>query len=331
MPNNIRERFNNFRNKQFQILDVQQLQAELLTESTLDSSYLILVIGSCAIATFGLLSNSAAVIIGAMIVAPLMLPIRGIAFGALQGNIILFRKGLIALTVGTLLAILIAWGLGIVVRLPSYGSEIFARSEPNLLDLGIAVAAGSISGYAKAEPKISGTLAGTAIAVALMPPICVVGLGLAQGNWSLSIGATLLYLTNLLGIALSCMLTFLAAGYASFKRARKPLIWTLALTGILLIPLGVSFARLIRQAQLQTSLEKALLNKTVTFQRLELLRSETNWLANPPAVRLNVRAKEAVTSRQVQLLEEFIEREMGQPFTLIFEVGQVEEVRRSGS
>jgi uncharacterized hydrophobic protein (TIGR00271 family) len=331
LANNIRKRFNHFQQKQLQVLDIQELQAELLTESTLDVSYLILVIGSCAIATFGLLSNSAAVIIGAMIVAPLMLPIRGIAFGALQGNIILFRKGLIALTVGTLLAILIAWGLGMVVHLPSYGSEIFARSEPNLLDLGIAVAAGSISGYAKAEPKISGSLAGTAIAVALMPPICVIGLGLAQGNWSLSIGATILYLTNLLGIALSCMLTFLIIGYTSFKRARKPLIWTLALTGVLLIPLGVSFARLIRQAQLQTSLERALLNKTVTFQRLELLKSETNWLANPPVVRLNVRAKEAVTPRQVQLLEEFIGREMGQSFTLIFEVGKVEEVRRPGS
>jgi uncharacterized hydrophobic protein (TIGR00271 family) len=327
--NNIRERFKSFRSKQFHRLEIQQLQAELLTESTLDLSYLILIVGSCAIASFGLLSNSAAVIIGAMIVAPLMLPIRGLAFGALQGNIILFRKGLIALTVGTVLAVLMAWGLGMLVRLPNYGSEILARSRPNLLDLGIAVAAGGISGYAKVEPKISGSLAGTAIAVALMPPICVVGLGLSQANWSLSIGASLLYLTNLLGIALSCMLTFLVAGYASFKRARKPLILALALTGILLIPLGVSFARLIRQAELQTSLERALLNRTVTFQRLELLRTETNWLANPPQVRLNVRAKAPVTPRQVQLLEEFIEREMGQPFTLIFQVGQVEEVRRS--
>jgi uncharacterized hydrophobic protein (TIGR00271 family) len=329
LPNNIRERFKHFRSKQFQTLEIQQLQTELLAESTLDFSYLVLVVGSCAIASFGLLSNSTAVIIGAMIVAPLMLPIRGLAFGALQGNITLFRKGLIALTVGTLLAVLMAWGLGMLVRLPSYGSEILARSEPNLLDLGIAVAAGAISGYAKVEPKISGSLAGTAIAVALMPPICVIGLGLAQGNWSLSIGASLLYLTNLLGIALSCMLTFLVAGYASFRSARKPLIWTLALTGVLLIPLGVSFARLIRQTQLETSVKRALLSKTLTFQKLELLRTETNWLVNPPQVRLNVRAKEPVTPRQVQLLEEFIQREMGQSFTLIFEVGQVEEVRRS--
>lgn len=86
--------------------------------------------------------------------------------------------------------------------------EVLARSEPTLLDLGIAIAAGGISGYAKVEPKVSSSLAGTAIAVALMPPVCVIGLGLSQADWSLSLGATLLYLTNLLGITLSCMLVF---------------------------------------------------------------------------------------------------------------------------
>ncbi|MBG1242458.1 DUF389 domain-containing protein [Nostoc sp. NZL] len=329
MGNNIRDRFKNFRRRGSQPEQLQQLQTDLLAESTLDSAYIILIISSCAIATLGLLSNSAAVIIGAMIIAPLMLPIRGLAFGALQADITLFRKGIIAVAVGTILAVAIAFSLGWLVGLPRYGSEILARSRPTLLDLGIAVAAGGISGYAKVETKISASLAGTAIAVALMPPICVIGLGLAQGNWSLSFGATLLYLTNLLGIALSCMVTFLVAGYTSMARARQPLIWTMALTTILLIPLGVSFARLVRQAQLETSLRRALLNRTVTFGRLQLLNSNTNWLTNPPEVRLSVRAREPVTPRQVELLEEFIEREMGQTFTLIFEVGQVEEIRRS--
>ncbi|MBD2533215.1 DUF389 domain-containing protein [Nostoc flagelliforme FACHB-838] len=329
MGNNIRDRFKNFRRRGSQPEQLQQLQTDLLAESTLDSAYIILIISSCAIATLGLLSNSAAVIIGAMIIAPLMLPIRSLAFGALQADITLFRKGVIAVAVGTMLAVAIAFTLGWLVGLPSYGSEILARSRPTLLDLGIAVAAGGISGYAKVETKISTSLAGTAIAVALMPPICVIGLGLAQGNWSLSFGATLLYLTNLLGIALSCMVTFLVAGYTSMARARQPLIWTMVLTTVLLIPLGVSFARLIRQAQLETSLRRALLNRTVTFGRLQLLNSNTNWLTNPPEVRLSVRAKEPVTPRQVELLEAFIKREMGQAFTLIFEVGQVEEIRSS--
>lgn len=325
----IKNRFRYSRRKRAAPAQVEQFVTELQAESKLDEIYLVLIVGSCAIATFGLLSNSAAVIIGAMIIAPLMLPIRGLAFGALIGDVSLFRQGAVSIAIGTVLAILISGLLGVLVALPSYGSEVLARSEPTLLDLGIAVVAGGISGYAKIEPKIAGSVAGTAIAVALMPPVCAIGLGLAASDWSLSIGATLLYLTNLLGITLSCMLTFLIAGYTRFRHARKALTWATILTVILLIPLGVSFARLIRQAQLQTSLEQALLNRTITFQRLELIGMDVNWLSSPPTARLNVRAREPLTPRQVQLLEEFISREMKQRFTLIFEVGQVEEVRRS--
>jgi uncharacterized membrane protein len=115
----------------------------------------------------------------------------------LESNIILFRKSLNAISIGTILAIILALFIGYLVRLPEFGSEINSRSRPTLLDLGIAVAAGGISGFAKVKPKISGSLAGTAIAVALMPPVCVIGLGLSHGNWSLSIGATLLYLTTI--------------------------------------------------------------------------------------------------------------------------------------
>ena len=196
-----------------------------------------------------------------------------------------------------------------------------------MLDLGIAIVSGGISGYAKVQPKISGSLAGTAIAVALMPPICVVGLGLSQGNWSLSWGATLLYLTNLLGITLACMLAFLFTGYASLRRAHRALFWTLALTAILVVPLGIGFFRLVRQAQLETSLKQALLNRTVTFQRLGLLKIQTNWSMNPAEVYLNVRAQDPITPKQVSLLQAFVEREMQQPFTLVFIVGQVQEIR----
>ncbi|BBD61329.1 hypothetical protein NIES2109_41570 [Nostoc sp. HK-01] len=331
MVNNLRNRFREFKKKRVEPLEIQQLVAEFFEESTSNNTYLILIIGSCAIATFGLLSNSTAVIIGAMIIAPLMLPIRALAFGALVGNVNLFRQSTIAVLFGTLLALLISYSIGLLVNLPSFGSEVLSRSKPTLLDLGIAVAAGGISGYAKVNSKISASVAGTAIAVALMPPICVIGLGLAKSDWSLSLGATLLYLTNLLGISLACMLTFLFTGYSPFRRARKVLLWALSLTGVLLIPLTVSFSELFRQAQLETSLKRALLNRTVTFQRLELLKTDTNWLTNPPQVRLSVRAQKPVTSKQVRLLEAFLKKEMGQVFTLVFEVSQVEEVRRENS
>lgn len=328
MRNNIRDRFSYVKSRKVASQDIQQMHIGLLEESSLDLNYVVLILGSCAIATLGLLSNSVAVIIGAMIIAPLMLPIRGIAFGALEGNVVLVRKGLIAIVVGTLLAVALASLLGSLVGLPEFGSEVVARSKPTLLDLGIAVAAGGISGFAKVEPKVSATLAGTAIAVALMPPVCVIGLGLSQADWSLSLGATLLYLTNLLGITLSCMVTFVITGYTPLHRARKALGWMLGCTAILLLPLGISFVQLVRQAQLEASLKQVLLNRTVTFQRVEIINSDVNWFTDPPQVRLSVRTSGDLTPKQVRLLEEFVAKEMGQHFTLIFQVSQVEVVRR---
>lgn len=325
----IHNRFNNLKNRQPIAQNVQQMRSSLLEESTLELNYIVLILGSCLIATLGLLSNSAAVIIGAMIIAPLMSPIRGLAFGALEGDILLFRKAAISLGLGTVLAIFLALLVGLLVGFPEFGSEVIARSRPTLLDLGIAVAAGGISGFAKVQPKVAETLAGTAIAVALMPPICVIGLGLSQANFALSSGATLLYLTNLLGITLACMLTFLMAGYTPLHRARRALLWTTILTTIITIPLGVSFFQLTRQTRLEASLRRALVNRTITFQRLVVIKSDVNWLTSPPQVRLNVRAKGVVTPRQVQLLEEFIAKEMGQQFQLVFEVAQVEEVRNA--
>jgi len=310
--------------------EYQKLRAILVEESKFDLPFLVLIIGSCIIATLGLLSNSTAVIIGAMVVAPLMLPIRALAFAAIEGDILLFRQSLISIISGTIVAVFLSFALGYISDIPIFGSEIFARSKPNLLDLGIAIAAGGISAYAIIEPKVSPTVAGTAIAVALMPPVCVVGLGLSQANWLLSFGATLLYLTNLLGITLSCMVTFLLQGYTPMVQAKTALVLAGVLTSILLIPLGISFVDLVRQSRLESSLRQALVNRTITFQRVELAGLSTNWLVNPPEVRLFVRAKEEITPRQVELVEEFVSRIMGQPFTLIFEVNQVQEVRRTG-
>ncbi|MBW4511534.1 MAG: DUF389 domain-containing protein [Scytonematopsis contorta HA4267-MV1] len=328
MIQNASELIKNFQHKRVEATQLEELQTELLDESTPSLTYLILTVASCTIATLGLITNSAAVIIGAMIIAPLMLPIRGLAYGALTGNILLFRRGLIAIVFGTLLSIGLAYCIELLVGISTFDTEVLSRSKPTLLDLGIAVTAGSIGGYAKVKPTISGTLVGTAIAVALMPPICVIGLGLAQTNWSLSQGAAVLYLTNLLGITLACMLTFLIMGYSFIERAGAALFWTLLLTGILLLPLSVSFAQLVRQTNLESNLKNALLTKTITFERMELLKIDANWLTHPPQVRLIVRTKETVTPKQVGLLEKFLQKEMGQPFTLIFEISQVKEVRR---
>ncbi len=305
---------------------IRYIEDSLLRDSTLNQDYLVLILGSCAISTFGLLSNSAAVIIGAMVIAPLMLPIRGLAFGALAGNVKLLTEAGKSLLVGSAIAVLMAVMLGSLINFP-FGSEVLGRSQPTLLDMGIAVVAGAISGFAKTEPKLSNTLAGTAISVALMPPVCVIGLGLSRADAALSQGATLLYITNLLGITLSCMLVFLMTGYAPLAKARGPLVITLICIGMLGIPLGASYFALIRQDRLEASIRRALVENTETFKTVELQDIQSNWSTNPPEITLQVYAQEPITPKQAYLLQEFVVDAMKQPFSLVFQVSQYQEVR----
>lgn len=329
---NFRNRLKKYRRERPSPEKLIEMKTGLTEESALDIYYLALTVGACAIATLGLLSNSTAVIIGAMIVAPLMLPIRCLAFSALSGDRDLFRKALIALAVGTVASIALAWLLGIWIRLPSFGSEILSRSQPTLIDLGIAIAAGAISGLTKVEPRISSSLAGTAIAVALMPPLCVIGLGLSQANWTLSTGAALLYMTNLLGITLSCMFIFLITGYTSLRRGAKALRRTAIFTSLIAIPLGAGYTHLWRQKALEVLVQEVLVNRTTTFQQLNLMSIDTDWRAQPPeaVLGISVAGEQMPTPKQVRLLEDFVAKETGQRFALVFEVSQIERISRDG-
>lgn len=328
----MRERLDHFNKKYFVGRRVspqahQHMQDSLLDEAELDYDYVVLTLGACLIATLGLLSNSAAVIIGAMLVAPLMSPIRSVAFGILEGDLELVTTGLKALGTGTFISIALSALIGLSSGFLGYGSEVLARSSPTLLDLGIAITAGGLSGYAKVQPRLSSTLAGTAIAVALMPPLCVVGLGIAQFDGALTRGASLLYLTNLFGITLACMVAFFLAGYSPFRRARRPLGVVVLLTGVLVVPLGIGLIELVRQNQLEANLKNTL-EQTQTFRNVRLVSSRTSWQTSPPTVEMVVNAIEPISPNQVRLLEEHIARRMNQEFRFIFQVNEVKEVTR---
>jgi len=154
-------------------------------DAALSQYYVVLTLASCVIATLGLIENSVAVIIGAMIVAPLIGPIQAFAFATLDGDAALVRKSVATAVVGGLIAVGASWALGTAIAVSATGSEVLARTRPNVLDLAIAIAAGGVAGFAKVRPAIGNAIAGTAIAVALMPPLCVVGLALSEGNFRL--------------------------------------------------------------------------------------------------------------------------------------------------
>lgn len=170
--------------------------------------YYLLTILSCLIATAGLLQGSPAVIIGAMIVAPLITPILAFSLGVVWGDTQLIKTSIESLIKGTLLAILISGTLALFVPIAEYNNEILARTKPTLFDILIAVSSGLVGAYGNANKKISNTLVGIAIAVALMPPLCTIGIGAGNFDWPIARGALLLYTINLISISLAGALVF---------------------------------------------------------------------------------------------------------------------------
>ncbi|MGC1549808.1 MAG: DUF389 domain-containing protein, partial [Rhodanobacter sp.] len=208
--------------------------------------YAFMVIMSCGIAILGLLQSSAAVVIGAMLISPLMGPIAQLGFSLCVVDFRMMRRALTALIVGVALALAVAVCVVWVSPLREPTSEILARTQPTLFDLMVAVFSGLAGGYAVITRK-GEAIVGVAIATALMPPLAVVGYGLAVRDMGIAGGAFFLFMTNLLAIAFS--MTLIAKWYGfGVGNSPKNTAWqagVIAGTFILLaIPLGVALQRI---------------------------------------------------------------------------------------
>lgn len=179
--------------------------------------FAVLTILSTLIAAFGLVADSVAVIIGAMLVAPLMTPILAVAAALVLSNVRQLVTNLAVLAGGVVLAIGTAWlatrlGLQDLTTATALPDEILGRTSPSLLDLGVAVAAGLAAGYVITHPRVSSSIAGVAIAVALVPPLATVGITYSVGATAESRGALLLFATNLVAIVLAAIVVMLLSG-----------------------------------------------------------------------------------------------------------------------
>jgi uncharacterized hydrophobic protein (TIGR00271 family) len=179
-------------------------------------SYWLGIVFSAGIATFGLVLNSPAVIIGAMVISPLMGPLMAAGLGLASGDLYLTFKAITNLILSIALSIALSALLVWILPFHYATSEILSRTKPNLLDLGIALLSGLAGSVAVCRINVGDgmmTLPGVAIAVALMPPLCAMGFGLGAGaNTAIMGGAGLLFLTNLVAIVSSAFLVFLLIG-----------------------------------------------------------------------------------------------------------------------
>lgn len=327
-------------------------QSDLLFEQIGQSSspglsfYFMLAMAT-AIASFGLLANSAPAIIGAMIVAPLMSPIVGFSFAAILGARDLALHSVVAIVTGVVLVIGIAFLCTLAVGLRVVGSEIIARTAPSTLDLMVALCSGAAAAFAHSRVGIANSIAGVAIAVALVPPLSVVGIGLALGDSAVSAqaialsdlhhkgngasmagGAFLLFVTNILGIVAAAILVFGLQGYGNW---RKPF----AVAAVLMLASFFVVERLDRRLEIifVEDLVKRLYVDAVS-QNTDIVSEDAYiWQVrgeraegglSVTVVMLGIRENLGRTREAAETFRQMISEELGEPVTLRLEIIPIE-------
>ncbi len=198
--------------------DRVQIYTRLRRNARADTDYFTLIALSAGIAAFGLLLNSPAVIIGAMLVAPLMSPIVGVGLAIVQGDGRFLRLAVGAVLRGAMWATVVGFVIGLIRPDDPLTAEVLSRTAPTLLDLGVALLAGMAGAYALCESDAAGALPGVAIAAALVPPLASAGIALAAflfgpARAQLGLGALLLFSTNFIAITSAAVFVFLALGF----------------------------------------------------------------------------------------------------------------------
>lgn len=209
-----------------------------------------MILMSAGIAILGLLQSSPAVVIGAMLLSPLMSPIIGGGFALAVGDAKELKRCLITLAAGSIVAVLFTALIVFLSPIQTVTSEIAARTRPNLFDLFIALFSALAGAYAMIRGK-EGTIVGVAIATALMPPLAVVGFGLATFNWPVFAGALMLFFTNFMTIGLSAAVMARLYGFHTSltpDQTRMQVYGILAALVVLAIPLGWSLRQIAWEA-----------------------------------------------------------------------------------
>ncbi|WP_062516297.1 DUF389 domain-containing protein [Demequina gelatinilytica] len=209
----------------------------------------VMLVLSVAIATYAILADSTAVVIGAMLVAPLMTPIVALAGALVNGWARRAFHSAVLVGSGMVVAILLSYGLAAwspVAIAFATNSQITSRVAPTVVDMLVAIAAGAAGAFATVNSRVSSSIAGVAIAVALVPPLAVVGVSLSGGRIGDASGALLLFLTNFVAIVLSACAVFVITGFAHagmLRTSPRRVLLTLApfviLAGLVLLPLMV--------------------------------------------------------------------------------------------
>jgi uncharacterized hydrophobic protein (TIGR00271 family) len=302
------------------------------------------------IATFGLISNSAPAIIGAMIIAPLMAPIMSLAYGFVAFERRLISRSIVSVIAGMILVVVLAYISTVLIGLRITGSEILNRTSPTLIDLGIAMAAGGAAAFAYTRQSIVSSIAGVAIAVALVPPLAVCGIGLAlgrrastetglslsefglySGGTDVAAGAFLLFVTNLIGIIAIAILVFISQRYGKWKHALLALLLFVTFSALLIPPLNHALHRLYVKSKIVRLLTKLSAQRTdIVSGRGKIDSIQVSYRDGLLHVNIDgLSPKDTMddAQRRADVFRQFLSVEIGEPLVLELDMIPVEMVQ----
>jgi len=244
--------------------DIHPVSASYLKKTieenvNLSTSYFALLFFSNLIATLGLIINSSPIIIGAMLIAPLMWPILGVAVSISINNKNLFKKTIVILAISIVASFFFSFIIALLSPFHELNTEILNRTQPNFLDLIIALGSGAIAILALIQPKIMGAAVGVAIAASLMPPLCVGGIGLAFNEMHVMTGGLLLFFANLFAIIFISITVLFFVEVKSWVKTKelqkKGFLVTSVFMGIMAVVLWVFLQNVIAEHDLQREVQ----------------------------------------------------------------------------
>jgi uncharacterized hydrophobic protein (TIGR00271 family) len=299
-----------------------ELFKKLRDSAVMKRAYLVLLLVSVLIATTGLFQNSSPTIIGAMILAPLMAPIIAFSMGAIRFDDSLMRQSLKTVVLSILIALgasaLFAWSM----PFNHITDQMAMRTHPTLLDLAVAIFAGIAAAYGYANSKVGESLAGVAIAVALVPPLCVSGIGLGWGDWSTFSNAFLLFLANIVGIVVASGAMFYIMGYASRKYASTAFFIKLLMVAVIAVPLWLSTRTLVAEERIYREFSQirqiSLPDKTARIHLSKVLYRENALYAV-----VTVTVDRSLTTEEKRLVAERIKSRLGETVRLVFNYREI--------
>ena len=296
-------------------VDHEAVVARIVEDSGWSPRYAFMTMMSAGIAVLGLLLSSPAVVIGAMLISPLMSPILGFGFSLALFDFAELRRSLKALAIGAAAAVAFTALIVTISPLQAPTAEIVARTRPNLFDLAVALFAAFAGSFAIIRGR-GETIVGVAIATALMPPLAVVGYGIATRNLPVGAGAFALFVTNFITIALSATAMARFYGFGHHLSRRQGWMQTIVLVFVfvaLAVPLGISLNRIGREAVATAQARSLLAAKFGEDARVTQL--DLDFTANPLLVRAVV-ITPRTAAKKTPAIQDALSETLGRPIRL---------------